>query len=66
MGIYIQYIYIQKSVVLASESVGGRSQVTELPCFILFDVLKHDQCIFDIYTICDCWDVITHVDTYIC
>ena len=40
MGIYIQYRYIyiyiyrymQKNVVLASEPVGGRSRVTELPC----------------------------------
>ena len=31
--IYI-YIYIYKIVVLASEPVGGRSRVTELPCFL--------------------------------
>ena len=34
MGIYIQYIYRKTTiVVLASEPVGGRSRVTELPCF---------------------------------
>ena len=32
MGIYIQYIYKKKIVVLASEPVGGRSWATELPC----------------------------------
>ena len=31
VGIYIQYIY-KTNVVLASELVGGRSRVTELPC----------------------------------
>ena len=35
MGIYIQYIYIKKIVVLASEPVSGRSRATELPCFLL-------------------------------
>ena len=34
VGIYIQYIYIQKTVVLASELVGGRSRATELPCIL--------------------------------
>ena len=33
MGIYIQYIYITKIVVLVSEPVRGRSRATELPCF---------------------------------
>ena len=28
-------IYIKKIVVLASEPVGGRSRVTELPCYVL-------------------------------
>ena len=32
MGIYIQYIYITKIVVLVSEPVRGRSRATELPC----------------------------------
>ena len=36
MGIYIQYIYITKIVVLVSEPVRGRSRATELPCS------KHD------------------------
>ena len=34
VGIYIQYTYIKKIVVLASEPVGGRSRATELPCCI--------------------------------
>ena len=34
VGIYIQYIYITKIVVLVSEPVRGRSRVTELPCFL--------------------------------
>ena len=33
VGIYIQYIYITKIVVLVSEPVRGRSRATELPCF---------------------------------
>ena len=37
VGIYIQYIY-KKNVMLASEPVGGRSLVTELPC--LFGATK--------------------------
>ena len=32
VGIYIQYIYITKIVVLVSEPVRGRSRATELPC----------------------------------
>ena len=32
VGIYIQYIYITKIVVLFSEPVRGRSRATELPC----------------------------------
>ena len=38
MGIYIQYIYIQKIVVLASEPVGGRSRATELPCYFFKNI----------------------------
>ena len=34
-NLYPIYIYETKIVVLASEPVGGRSRVTELPCFIL-------------------------------
>ena len=34
VGIYIQYIYITKIVVLVSEPVRGRSRATELPCCI--------------------------------
>ena len=33
VGIYIQYIYITKIVVLVSEPVRGRSRATELPCY---------------------------------
>ena len=36
VGIYIQYIYITKIVVLVSEPVRGRSRATELPCLLLF------------------------------
>ena len=32
VGIYIQYIYITKIVVLVFEPVRGRSRATELPC----------------------------------
>ena len=35
VGIYIQYIYITKIVVLVSEPVRGRSRATELPCYNL-------------------------------
>ena len=35
VGIYIQYIYITKIVVLVSEPVRGRSRVTELPCLLI-------------------------------
>ena len=35
VGIYIQYIYITKIVVLVSEPVRGRSRATELPCLNL-------------------------------
>ena len=34
VGIYIQYIYITKMMVLVSEPVRGRSRATELPCCI--------------------------------
>ena len=34
VGIYIQYIYITKNVVLVSEPVHGRSRATELPCLL--------------------------------
>ena len=33
-------IYIKKIVVLASEPVGGRSRVTELPCFLIIKCWK--------------------------
>ena len=36
VGIYIQYIYITKIVVLVSEPVRGRSRATELPCLFFF------------------------------
>ena len=35
VGIYIQYIYITKIVVLVSDPVRGRSRATELPCYLL-------------------------------
>ena len=41
MGIYIQYIYITKIVVLVSEPVRGRSRATELPCFFLRYIRGH-------------------------
>ena len=39
LNLYIQYI--QKMVVLASEPVGGRSRVTELPCYDLLRLGEH-------------------------
>ena len=41
VGIYIQYIYITKIVVLVSEPVRGRSRATELPCSIETAPLCH-------------------------
>ena len=44
MGIYIQYIYITKIVVLVSEPVRGRSRATELPCSsLLYLCLQCDE-----------------------
>ena len=39
VGIYVPYIN-KKYVVLASEPVGGRSRVTELPCFLIVNKFK--------------------------
>ena len=41
VGIYIQYIYITKIVVLVSEPVRGRSRANELPCFLRKTIISH-------------------------
>ena len=46
VGIYIQYIY-KTIVVLASEPVGGRSLVTDLPCYFV-----KMNTLFALYCIC--------------
>ena len=46
MGIYIQYIYITKIVVLVSEPVRGRSWAPELPCLSSSEYLLYVDCWF--------------------
>ena len=56
MGIYVQYIYIQKKiVVLASEPVGGRSRATELPCYIFMADLDLFICFMADLSISECF-----------